>query len=676
MPRPFHGALLCAALVSSCRSPVSVPPEPELASTAVLPDDGERDVVGEEATRLIEEGRFEDARAALDELLLSGNLERARALLAEGSPEDALTSVDRVLQFAPEDEAARLLKADASLSLAEAKIRDGGSAGLIEGALSDALDYYGGTEESAHSLFGSSRAAWLLGRTEEALAFARRGMAQRKGAEPAQDALGLVPERIYAEQVFAAYAGARADSSEGNSTEAARALFLEAEEALGKLLGRASVDPWAWSRLSDLYEWEGALAEAKAACERGLARASADAGLLERLARVTPALEGPAATVRTFEDFVRTHPEVAAGRWHLAVARFQLALQGYKQEPRVLDPAPFTAAETEFRGLRERAPELTRAALGYEVVCRLARGWCAFHAADLARAQEEFLTMNALFERGLEWSLPGELESGIQGLFLVADAHGARDELLAAGEVFERLHALQPEQVLWANNAGFFLRDAAFALEREGKNLCGAARGQLTNAEALAELRSLAGLERVPSGSAEERAAFARAADERLAQARALMERSWQAYRPAAALAPEDVRVVNDAALVLVYYLHHDLDWAEEALLRCVALGGPQLEEKRARLALEESPERASALESELTQLTEAWGDAHQNLGVLAWVHERNATAARAWLEKSLEIWPDRAPVTNSLLPQVRGELVPEANDPWALRDWAQPCPR
>jgi tetratricopeptide (TPR) repeat protein len=673
MPRPFPGALFCAVLVHACRSPEEAPREPALASSAELEarrSDGE---ITAEAARLLEEGRIEEARAALDEVLLAGNLERARAELARGSPEDALTTVDRVLELAPDDLEARLLKADASLRLAEAKIRDGGSASLIEGALGDALDYYHGAGESAHTLFGSSRAAWLLGQREKALELARRGLPLRKEGDPALRALGLVPERMWAEQVLDAYTRARAESSEAAS-EAARVLFAECEDALAKLLGRASVDPWAWRSLSDLYEGENALAEARVACESGIARVPGDDGLLERLARVTGKLEGPAATVRALEELARANPEIIAGRWHLAVARFALALAGYTQEPRVLDPAPFLAAEAEFRALRERAPERTQAALGYEVVCRLARGWCAFHAGELSRARAEFLAMNALFQRGIEWSLPGELESGIQGLFFVADAHGARDELLEAGEIFETLHALEPGEVQWANNAGFFLRDAAVALAREAERLCSALGGTLTNAEALAELRALAGIEGATAGSAEERAALARAAGERCARARALMERSWQAYRPAAELAPEDVRVVNDAALVLVYYLHHDLEWAEQALLRCVALGGGELEEKRAALALEASPERASALESEITLLTEAWGDAHQNLGVLEWVHRRNAPAARAWLEKALEIWPDRAPVTNSLLPQVRGELAPEKGDAWDLLGWARPC--
>lgn len=683
MPRLLSGALLCAALAPACRSPRPAVPEAELALSAAPLGGREPDVVAE-AIRSLEQGEHERARELLDEILIEGHLERARSALAAGVPEDALLAIDQALTLAPLEPEVRLLKADASLRLAEAEIARGGSGGLIEGALTDALEYYRNSPESAHALFGASRAAWLLSKTDVALDFARRGLALRASTPRGLDALSLSPERIYAEQVYAAYGRARdaesgdvegdnVESSAANTGEAA-ALFLEAEDGLTKVIGRASDDPWAWSTLSDLYEWEGRLAEARGTLERGLQRAPEDEGLLARLARVSANLAGPSATVSAFEAHLRVHGELAAARWHLGVARFQQALAGFRGEPRVLDPAPFEAAEAGFAGLRARHPELAQAARGYEVVCRLARGWCAFHSGDLERAQREFLAMDELFPRGIEWSLEGQLESGIQGLFRVADAHSQENRLLAAGEVFETLHALQPESALWANNAGFFLREAGLTLEGEGLKLCRAARGRMTNAEALLEARALAGIEREPAGSREESAAFEHAGDERFELARALMQRSWSAYRAAAELAPEDLRVVNDAALVQVYYLHDELAWAEQALLRCVELGVPELAAKRAALAAATTPAEKSTLEAELDQLTEAWGDAHQNLGVLAWVHAKDAASARTWLEKSVEIWPARQPVTNSLLPQVRGELAPRENDPWDLLHWAQPC--
>lgn len=670
MSRPFLGALVSTAFLSACHARSN--PMDRQPSAATQVREARADVAAS-AVQSIEAGELERARELLDDLVLAERMDRARRELASGAPEDALTAIDEALAMAPEDPAVRLLKADASLRLAEAKIAAGGaSGGLIEGSLGDALDFYLGAGESAHALFGASRAAWLLGRADEGLAYARRGLVELAPEEEGAAALGELaqrPHRIYAEQVFTAYARARAEE-----TEASRALALESEDALTRLLGREMSDPWAWQRLSDLYEWESRPSEARRVCQLGLKHTPEDAGLLERLARTSASLAGPGATAELLETHLVAHGPIPAARWHLAVARFQVALAGLKAEPRELASAPFEAAEAEFRALGLDAPEFAAGALGYQIVSRLARGWCAFHAGDLAQAASTFLGLNELAERGIEWTLPGELENGIQGLFMVADAHGAREDKLAAGEVFEALHHLQPDQYLWANNAGFFLRDAAFELELEGRRLCRAARGRLTNPEALAELRARAGLASEAAGSAEECAAFARAADERLARAREIMERSWQAYRPAAELAPRDVRVVNDAALVLVYYLHHDLEWAEQALLRCVELGGPEVEAKRALLAVEESPERASALEAELALLTEAWGDAHQNLGVLAWVHRKDAASAARWLEKSLEIWPSRPPVKHSLLPQVRGELAPEEEDTWDLLNWAQPC--
>ncbi|MSR61177.1 MAG: hypothetical protein EXS08_01850 [Planctomycetes bacterium] len=677
MPRTPLGALLCA-VVFACSSPAERPASVWALSSAADAGPVQADLgdgVGE-VIRCLEEGRFEEARKRLDQLLWSDSMARARNDLAAGVPEDALTAVDRALVLAPDNLETRLLKADASLRLGETKIRSGGgSAGLIEGVLTDALDAYEGAGESAHALLGASRAAWLLGRSEEALGFARRGVTLLAHGESVPAELGLAPERIYAEQVFAAYTAARDAAREDRA-----ALALESEDALGRLLGRVSDDPWVWSHLAELYEGEGSLAAAKETIQRALKRFPEDGGLIERLARVSEAFDGPAATVTAFEAHVAAHPEVALGRWQLAAARLRLALAAYRATPRELDPAPFAHSEQEFRALREALPEYANQALVHEAVCRLARGWCAFHAGDLVRARDEFLSMNELFERGIESSWPGELESGIQGLYFIADAYQPRPDgsnpkadALAAGETFETLHQLQPESWLWANDAGLDLRDAADALESEGRKLCRAARGELTNAEALAELRPLLPQPSALPGSLDERQAFARAANERFERARAIMERSYAAYRPAAELAPDDVQVQNDAALVALYYLHRDVDWAEQTLRRAIELGERQLAAKKEALRVEELPERAAALENELKALESAWGDAHQNMGVLEWIYRKDGAAALPWLEKSLTLGPDRRAVKNSLLPQVRGEPMPD-DIYWDLLNWAQPC--
>ena len=47
------------------------------------------------------------------------------------------------------------------------------------------------------------------------------------------------------------------------------------------------------------------------------------------------------------EAHVAAHEAVAAARWHLCVARFELALAGLTADPRVLAAAPFEALEAD-----------------------------------------------------------------------------------------------------------------------------------------------------------------------------------------------------------------------------------------------------------------------------------------------------------------------------------------
>ncbi len=665
-------ALRCALLYPSGLAGCTGPENSGEAPAAVVDgsqsrteQDDERRLLAEE---LIQRGEFEAARGVLDDLLLTDHLEKARECLAAGSPEDALIHLDSALESAPASQEVQILKADASLALAEKKIAEGGSA-VIEGALTDALQYYRLAGESPQALFGAARAAWLLGRPDDSLDLARRGLARMREPGARRPELALLPERIHAQAAHARLVRARAEQDEG-----ARALFLETEDALARLLGRAEDDPWAWSSLADVYESEGMLSDAKGVLERALRRLPEEPGLLERIARVTRELEGGQGAVLLLERAVESNPLLPAGHWHLALERFRLGLERYKEDPRVLEPETFSRAEAGFLRARELDPALAQGALSYEVVCRLARGWCRHHSGDLEGARREFLSMDELFERGIEWSLPGQLESGIQGLYFVADSYHAREDWLATGEVFETLHRLQPEVALWANNAGFNLREAGCDLEQEGQRLCRAARGAVKDERVLKELRAAAGIERALEGTPEERARLGRAANERFERARALMQRSWDSYRKAVEVAPEDVRIVNDAALVLVYYLHEQLDLAEEWLRRCLALGETQLADKEAELAREEAPERAAALDSEAEQLREAWGDAYQNLGVSLFVHRHDAAAALPLLERSVAIGPDRPEVVNSLLPLVRGERGLEEDDNWALERWARPC--
>jgi tetratricopeptide (TPR) repeat protein len=690
-------ALVTAALVglplAACRTAADGPAGGE--TPAVLDasaTDEPAPAPGDEAARdaaidHIRSGDYAGARALLDDLLRARYVAEAEELLGEGTPEDALLRLDLALALDPRHAETRLLKADGSLQLAEKGIASGATAPLIEGSLQDALEYYGEAaaaalpaedgsaaapdERAVHAVFGACRAAFLLGDSEASVRWARVARTLLQDGAPGVDRIEPPAHRTIADALYGAYTGARVA---GEAPEVVEPLFDEAQDAISMLLGRASDDAFVWARLADLYEWEERQGESRALLLSGLDRLPEDAGLQQRLARVARKEGGRPTVIASFERTTRTNPRIASGHWYLGYERFEhgvdLLLEGE------YDADLFRAAEASFARSRELEPRNRAACLGYEVMCRNARGWCAYYQDDLETAVEEFLSMDELFERGIEWKLEGRMLSGVMGLAFVGDQYNNREDWLRAGEAFETAHHLEPGESAWANNAGFFLRDAAVELEAEGERLCQASKGAFKDAEVLAELRELAGVDPALAGTAGERARFAAAATERKLEARAIMERSWKAYEAAAALSADDVRTVNDAGLVLVYYLHTDLDAAEALLRRAIELGAEQVPALRARLEDEtlEEAERQD-LETELLDLEEAWGDAYQNLGVLEWLHQEDGAKALPLLERSVEIGPDPRPMlSNNLVLVIRGEREPPANDYFDLLGWGRPC--
>ncbi|HED64499.1 MAG TPA: tetratricopeptide repeat protein [Planctomycetes bacterium] len=698
-------AITLSILVPACRGPeVSASheapaPNPPATAEDPCPTSAPEPSPTEEIIELIRAGSLRDARAAIDRLLVDRDLGRARELLAAGSPEDALIAIDRALEVDPEDTGTELLKAEASLALAEKAIAERGSGMLIEGVLQDARDFFRRVVSTVPSAsIGLSRAAYLAGDQEEATRFARR--ARRALADGAIDPSALTDQdrRHLADVLYGAYARARGND---DLAEERAALFSEAVDAYGELLGRRPDDSAAWARLSDLLEWEGRPGDARKRLEEGLARDPRNGDLLQRLARVARAEGGFEQSVRTLRRHVAADPNGALGFWYLGVEQFEQALGAMEQDQNY-DPAPFTAAEQSFatcRRLVAAAPagepagggdtasaplegsgnaDVIASCKGYEVMCRDARGWCAFYSDRLEDAMAEFLSMNELIEDGARWQLQGRLLSGVMGIAFVGDRYNQLEDNLHAALAFETAFHLEPDNADWANNAGFFLRDAAYEMELEARQLCKAARGLLKTEESLGELRRLDGVELdgIEPGSEEERSAFRRAADARAARARDLMERSWTAYQVAAELMPDDIRTVNDAGLVQDYYLHTDLEPAKALLLRAARLGDeqvPPLKEKLDAGGLSE--EDRAALEEEYLQKAEAWGDAYQNLGVFAWLHDKDDEAAVRYLERAVEIGPrPRTQLTNNLIPWIQGTYTPGEDEYFDLAHWGEPC--
>lgn len=563
-------------------------------------------------------------------------LEQAAAALAEGEPEDALSLTDRALTLRPEEPSALVLRGrgffDLGLRVQEIS--------FFEDSLRN-FTAASAVAETAESLLGASRAAFYLQRNDEALAFARR----------AQDKLPARPRsgdlRIVAEATFAAY---RAEQTTTPLSEDAEDLFRETEDVLYRMVGVDSQDAWAWRELANLSSWHGMHEEAQGILEEGLGRIPTDAALHERLYEVARERGGDAEVQRFYSEFTRRYPQVALGHWYSGRARFGVALDRLNQDyeddgGRAAATArlvpEFQEAEASFARARELAPDFSDPCLGYEIICRNGLGWSYYHSGDFDAARDAFFSMEDLKEGGLGWELDGSLPSGVASLewvasaFFAAQQDSARSDLEKAramekaAKIYDFLHEYEPQVTKWANNSGFVNRDVAVLLHDEARNLeAKLARDDL----------------------AEERAAeLAEEGRKMLARARELMDKSYRSYVDAAALAPEDVRIVNDTGLILTYYLQTRLDVAERYLMEAVRLGEEQ------------------AADPDLTldaryELENALGDAYQNLGVLHLQLTGNVVAARGWFEKALAIGPDPRPVIDDgYLPQceavVRGEL-------------------
>lgn len=626
----------------------------------------------------IEAGRIAEARELLGRILVERELREGRALVEAGEPADGLLAIDRALAIEPDDPAALELRARGLLALGERMIADGAGGVFVDGAFNDALRAYLKLGRTLAGRLGAARAAYMLNQSDDALRYARDASAlldRDADAAPAQ----FVPERVIADATYLAYADAATAAMTGEREALGReaALFPEAQGAVDELIATVPQDPATWQLAANLLLFRSsargdveAQADALAVLERGLERLPDARGLLDSAAATARGLEGGAANAVAFlERFLAANPDSAYARQLLAIERFDLGMQrfpGPDEEPETYERAVegFRAAEADFEAVAASGGEGVLDAerlLSWRIVCRNAIGWVRYWQGELEAARDAFLATEELHPRGLEWEYPGQLRSGVSGLEFVVAAYVDAELLVEAAAVADILHARLPEDPNLANNAGFLNRDAALALASVAERYCRAAQGGLVDPRLFEGLRASLGPEAAELEGEALSAALAARANEFAARARATMVKSGEAYLVAARLSPEDVRVVNDTALVYVYYLHTDLERSEQQLLRAVELGERQL--------------AAGGLdEQELYELKNAWGDAHENLGVLALEHRGDLDAAETWFRRAAEIGPDPRPIVDEYwLAQIAARRAGEPAPP-SMLDWVSDC--
>ena len=584
------------------------------------------------AKEALEAHEWAEARREIDAILVDPLVAEGNRHLRRKEYEEALVLAERALDVAPNQLHALLLHGEAALQV---------GVKLWDGALLDAsIKSFTRIGDGPTARFGASRGARWLQRTEDQLRYAREGMRAVEALGP--DAgwgtgvrlrLAEWPERTLGQALHDRYLALRTDDP-----AAASALIGEAERTLVYLMRNQPDAPWACNMLAKLYNYEERFEEGLDMALQGLARAPLDKDLAATTAASARGAGGSERVLAEFAALRANHPEAPLYWWYAGWERFDAAVTALAEGP----VEELRLAEADFVRCRELEPIHEQACKGYEIMCRNAIGWSLYNAGDLSGAREAFESTEELLTGGLTYELADRLLSGVQGLNFIGDAYRNLDDLNAAADVYLALHRYQPEDAAWANNAGFFLRDAADRLESVTAVDCErAARGELTDADTLAALLTAAGLPAdVPTDALLREQLFTRAAATCRERALTMFETSYEAYLKAAELAPDDIRVLNDTALIAVHHLGRDLERAEAYLKRSVELGAQQLE--------------VTELEGEeLDALTEAWGDAHQNLGTLYLDFENDPQTARVWFEKSLEIGPFPRPiVTEEYLPR------------------------
>lgn len=178
---------------------------------------------------------------------------------------------------------------------------------------------------------------------------------------------------------------------------------------------------------------------------------------------------------------------------------------------------------------------------------------------------------------------------------LIGGEYFKNRELKQGAEWFERWLQFAPDDVDWLNNAGLMRRDLGEELSQSGKE----------------------------------------------AQAKECFEISYKHYSRVAELAPNEPRLVNDAALLLLYHLNRDLDKAEEMFRRAIQLGTDKLDEMGGeRPEDKENDPESQRRAADWDYLAEATGDAYQNLGLLLWQKQGDSAEIRKLFMNSFQLDP------------------------------------
>ncbi|MAB80536.1 MAG: hypothetical protein CMJ89_14380 [Planctomycetes bacterium] len=477
-------------------------------------------------------------------------VERANA---EGDFDGAVLAIEEHLRLHPGDPEAHRAHAQAL----ERMVLEGGASWL---AMTDARDAWDRALElepfSVETLRGAVSIRRRLGEHDAAAVLALRavGTATLESGEVPPEILALALRcRVTAFQ---------------NATETAPAQRLQrAESLLNAMEGARRLEPQEAELASiqaGFLDWLGlpelasevllsALEEntRASALHRALIDIYLRQGVEERLVGIYDTFGGEAThgTLAWYTGYVAR----LSGDLALCERRHTEALEAYARCARWMEVA--ATLEPDF--------EATADQIRYQA--SVSTAWCAVDAQENGLARERLLRLlKDSPERRHERDGLGR--SALQALSALGERAVQRSDFRRAAEDTRVVCEVAPEEGEWWNNLGFLLREYATQIE-------GGAYPEFEDPKAAA-------LE--------------------------VYRRSWDAYRRAAELIPDDVRVVNDAALIQVYHVLEELELAERMFTDSIERGQAQLEE------LGPGAEEAARF-----PIAQAVADAYQNLGYL-----------------------------------------------------------
>ena len=493
---------------------------------------------------------------------------RSRALLEQGAPERAIQVLEAELATRPGDAALQR-----ALARALERTVDGGGSWL---AMRDARDAWDRAlvlvPEDLETQCGAIGVRLRLGEYEPALALAERALGAAwlaEGTAPpvllelaCRARLGALPAREGAEGGDSAARGA-AVARAWSALSHARTLAPASTELVRLAAGLLDAEGLP-ERAAD--ELAAAIARAPAATElhRALIDLYVREGIEERLGALYErwSASGTNGTLAWFAGYAwRLGGDLAQRE-----RRFPAALEAYER------CAQWMGVAATLEASHRATADAIRFQAGVSSV------WCELDSGALDAAGERALALLRA-EPGRRDELDGLGRSLMHALASLGEARVARSDFEHAALEARAVLAQVPGAGAWWNNLGFVLREHATQIG--------------------------AGL--VPE------------LGERELRARETYRESWQAYRKAVELLPDDVRVLNDAGLVQVYHLRDNLGEAEALLERAIERGEAEL----AALG-PESDERVRF------PLAQAVGDAWLNLGTLYYHVFRQPARARA----------------------------------------------